>query len=204
MTHSLHRRGNAADLHDDFVMLIMAGPDRMRHKIVRERMDEICDILSDYEAGLANCGTLGGGPGLSIEELRKKNPWIIHAVFSSQEKLRSCLQELQARDLGISVAISGCNEDVGRICEELRLNSHTIHYSLGVHGKREKLPGENTLAIATMCGHAMVSSNLISDVIEKIAKGRMTHAEGAEKLSRMCDCGIFNKTKAERLLRQIG
>ncbi len=203
MTHSLHRHGNSADLQDDFVMLIMAGPDRMKHNIIKERMAEILDILTGYEASLANCGTLSGGSGRTIAELRERHPWIIHAVFSSQEKLLSCLQELQTRDLGISVAISGCNDDVARICDELHLTPHTVHYSLGVHGKHEKLPGEGVLAISTMCGHAMVSSNLIADVVGKIAKGRMTHAEGAEKLSRMCDCGIFNKHKAERLLRQI-
>ena len=204
MTHTLHRKSNPEGPQDDFVMLIMAGLDRMQHEIVRERMDEIWDILSHYEAGLANYGTIrGGGREKPIPELKQRTPWIIHAVFSSLERLQSCLRELQSRDLGISVAVSGCNEAVGKACDELGLSPHTVQYSLGIHGKCEKLPGEDTLAIATMCGHAMVSKNLIAHMIERIAAGKMTHAEGASKLSRMCDCGVFNKHKAERLLKQI-
>jgi hypothetical protein len=204
MTHTLHRNGDSADLRDDFVMLIMGGPDRMKHEGVRERMGEIWDILSRYQADLGNYGTLRGGGILKpIEDLKRQNPWMIHAVFSSREALRSCLRELEARDLGISVAISGCGEDIRTACAESGLTPHTIQHSLGVYGKREKLPDENTLAIATMCGHAMVSRNLIAHVVEGIAKGKMTHAEGAAKLTRMCDCGVFNRHKAERLLRQI-
>lgn len=128
---------------------------------------------------------------------------MIHAVFKDRESLKACLQELKDRDLGLSVAISGCLEDVLKTCTEADLSAHTVQYALGIHGKREKLPDKKVLDIATMCGHAMVSTNLISHLTEKISKGGMTYAKAAEMLSSMCDCGIFNPHKAERILRQM-
>lgn len=54
-----------------------------------------------------------------------------------------------------------------------------------------------------MCGRAMVSPNLLSHLIKKIDKGKKTHAEAALELSRQCECGIFNPSRAERLLREM-
>jgi hypothetical protein len=205
MTHSLHRKGDQDELRDDFVMLVMAGRDRMAKETVRQRMTEVWNILSRYEAELSNFGTLNGGGRhrKPIAEFRSINPWIIHAIFSNRDQLAACLAELKKRDLGISVAVSGCCEDVMKAATNIDLTPHTIHYSLGIHGKVEKLPSEQVLAITTMCGHAMVSGNLVADLVTRIDKGKMTHAAAAQKLCDLCDCGIFNKHKAERLLREM-
>ncbi len=204
MTHSLHRLGSREELRDDFVLLIMAGPDRMKDAVVAERMREVWDILSQYESDLANFGTLrGGGHRKTIQVLKEKDPWIIHAVFSSRQKLESCLRELQCRDLGISVTISGCSDDVLETCADLGLTPHTVQHSLGIHGRRDRLPAEDVLSLSTMCGHAMVSPNLIAHIVQSVSDGAMSHAEAAEELSKMCDCGIFNKHRAERLLKMM-
>ncbi len=205
MTHSLHRKGDKGELRDDFVMLIMAGRDRMATEMVRQRMAAVWDILSRYEAGLANFGTLNGGGRhrKQIAEFKRINPWIIHAVFSDRDQLAACLSELQKQDLGISVSVSGCCEDLAKAASAVGLRPHTVHYSLGIHGKVEKLPSEPVLAITTMCGHAMISSSLVADLVTRIGKGKMTHEAAAEKLCDLCDCGIFNKHKAERLLREM-
>jgi hypothetical protein len=92
---------------------------------------------------------------------------------------------------------------VQALCAELALSRHTVQYSLGIHGNRERLPDEDVLEIATMCGHAMVSTNLIVHVLERIGLGKMTHSEAAALLSGMCDCGVFNPHRAERLLREM-
>lgn len=65
------------------------------------------------------------------------------------------------------------------------------------------LPDEKILDITTMCGHAMVSSNLLAHLMKRIEAGKMSHAEAALEISRQCECGIFNPVRAERLLRQI-
>lgn len=205
MTHSLHRKGDQGEPRDDFVMLAMAGRDRMTNETVRQRMAEVWDLLSQYEAELANFGTLNGGGRhrKPIAEFITINPWIIHAVFSNRDQLASSLAELKKRDLGISVAVSGFCEDVKKVATDIGLIPHTVQYSLGIHGNVEKLPSEPVLAITTMCGHAMVSRNLVADLVTRIGKGKMTHAAAAQKLCGLCDCGIFNRHKAERLLRKM-
>jgi hypothetical protein len=60
-----------------------------------------------------------------------------------------------------------------------------------------------TLEIHTMCGHAMVAYHLIDHMVKEIHRGKMTCKAAAKKLSRMCDCGIFNTYRAEKLLRKM-
>jgi hypothetical protein len=49
----------------------------------------------------------------------------------------------------------------------------------------------------------MVSYNLIDHMVKEIRRGKMTCKAAAKKLSRMCDCGIFNTYRAEKLLRKM-
>jgi hypothetical protein len=74
---------------------------------------------------------------------------------------------------------------------------------LGVHGNTGKLPEESVLEIHTMCGHAVVSFNLILHMVREIRAGKITCKEAAKKLSRMCDCGLFNPYRAEKILRKM-
>lgn len=205
MTHSLHRKGEAEDLSDDYVMIVMAGRDRIKNEAVRERMRAVWDVLTRHEASLANYGTIRGGGRhrKPMETYRGSDAMMVHAVFKAKEPLQACLRELKERDLGISVAVSGCDERVREACAEIGLAPHTVQHSLGVLGRTEKLPDEHVLEVATMCGHAMVSPRLVAHVVDRIDKGKMTYEEGAARLSTMCDCGVFNPHRAERLLREM-
>jgi hypothetical protein len=88
------------------------------------------------------------------------------------------------------VSVSGHFDEVKGACQEIGLVPHTVQYSLGIAGKRELLPDENVLEITTMCGHAMVSPNLLLHPITKIDAVKLTYAEAALELSRQCECGI--------------
>ena len=186
-------------------MLVMPGMNRMKLEPVRERMRAIWDVLSGYEAELANFGTLRGSGRhrKTIDELKTGPLMMIHAVFKDRETLQSCLNEIKEKDFGISVSVSGLYEDVKASCSEMGLSPHTVQYSFGISGKTDKLPEDNVLDISTMCGHAMVSPHLISHLIGKIDKGKMTHAEAAEELTAMCVCGLFNPYRAENLLKKM-
>lgn len=205
MTHSLHRHGNAGSLHDDYVMLILTGVDRMKDPDVKGKMREAWDILSSFGSELANFGSIRGGGRhkKTIRDFKQEDKFMIHAVFKDKETMKACLEEIKKKNLGLSVAVSGLFDEVKKICGEVGLTPHTVQYSLGFAGKRELLPPEGILDIATMCGHAMVSPNLIAHLIEKIDRKKLTHAEAALELSRQCECGIFNPARAERLLRQM-
>jgi hypothetical protein len=205
MTHSLHRHGNIGSLQDDYVMLILTPFDRMNDPAVKARMREIWDLLASYESDLANFGSIRGGGRhqKSLKDFKEEDRFMIHAVFKDRQTMKACLEEIKKRNVGLSVTVSGLFEEVKKTCHEIGLAPHTVQYSLGISGKTDLLPEERVLEISTMCGHAMVSPNLIVHLIEKIEKGKLTCAEAALELSRQCECGIFNPARAERLLKAM-
>ena len=102
------------------------------------------------------------------------------------------------------MVISGLYDEAESICSELGIAPpHTVEHSLGTHGRTDKLPDENTLEIVTMCGHAMVSPNLVPHLLGEIEAGKKTFEEAADILSERCDCGIFNPYRAVKILRKM-
>jgi hypothetical protein len=206
VTHSLHRRGAVEDLQEDFVMLFLLS--RIKPQGTFETMRQIWEVLSHYEHHLVNFGTPNpnrdGGELHNLEQLKTTiDSRMIMAVFKDRETLTNCLKEIKARNFGISLVISGLYKEIGKTCAETGLSPHTVNLSLGIHGNTGRLPDENVLEIHTMCGHAMVSSKLILHLVEQIKKGRTTCEEAARELSRMCDCGIFNTCRAEKILQRM-
>ena len=206
MTHTLHRRGKTEDLKEDFVLLIRISRG-INQEGSEEKMQQIWEVISHYEKDLVNFGNhnpnWGEGELYEMEALKKASSRIIHVVFKDRDKLKACLKEIKERDFGISVVVSGLYEETKKICSEIGLAPHTVNNSLGVFGKTDRLPGEDVLEIHTMCGHAMVSSHLIQHMVKKIDAGDITCKDAAKKLTRMCDCGIFNTYRAEKLLSKI-
>lgn len=206
MTHTLHRRGRVEDLHEDYVLLIFTAKGFNREGS-EEKMRRIWQVISHYEKDLVNFGNHNPNRDADalydMEELTKARSRIAHAVFKDRDRLKACLKELKERDLGISVVVSGLYEETRKICDEAGLRPHTVNQSLGIHGDTGKLPEDTVLEIHTLCGHAMVSPNLIDHLVKEINAGTTTCEKAAMELSRMCDCGIFNTYRAEKLLRKM-
>ena len=51
-----------------------------------------------------------------------------------------------------------------------------------------------------MCGHGMVSHNLARKMMDWVREGRRTPQAAASYLARFCTCGIYNPTRAVRIL----
>ena len=51
-----------------------------------------------------------------------------------------------------------------------------------------------------MCGHGMVSFNLAKKMIDWVQEGRRTPHQACEYMARFCSCGIFNPSRARRIL----
>jgi len=206
MTHTLHRRGNEQDLHEDYILLIFTAKGINREGS-EEKMRRIWEVISRYETDLVNFGNHNPDRDADalydMAALKKAKSRIAHAVFKDRDKVRACLQELKEGDFGISVVLSGLYEDARSICSEIGISPHTVNQSLGIHGNTAKLPEETILEIHTMCGHALVSPHLIAHLIGEIRRGATTCEAAAKELSRMCDCGIFNTYRAEKLLRKL-
>ena len=206
MTHSLHRRGTSDSLGDDYVMLVLTGFDRAGDPDVKKEMREMWDILESRQEDLANFGTIRGGGRhrKTIADFRELGGFMIHAVFKERTGLEGVLAEIKKRRLSLSVTVSGLHKEAGETCRALGLQPHTVQYSLGVMGKTDLLPDEEILEVTTMCGHAMVSPHLLTQLLQKVRDGKLSHRDASIELSRQCECGIFNPDRAERLLRQMG
>jgi len=202
MTHTLHRKGEEAGLQEDYVMLVLFAKG-INEEGAEEKMSGIWDLFSKYQSDLTNFGNLVEGNSLEtdIEALKKSSNRMLHVVFKDRETLKACLRDMKERDFGLSVVVSGLYEEVEKICSEVGLSPHTVEHSLGIHGKTGRLPDEKVLEVTTMCGHAMVSPNLVDHMVKKIEGGQMSYEEGAKELCKPCKCGIFNPYRAEKLLR---
>ena len=55
----------------------------------------------------------------------------------------------------------------------------------------------------TMCGHGMVSFNLIRKMIEYVKLKRLTPKKAATIMAKCCECGAFNPVRAEMLLEKV-
>jgi hypothetical protein len=169
------------------------------------RLQKILELAARYP--IVNFGDIKNGSKFttSLEQILKSEldlP-LIHMVFTNKEDMTRYMQDLKEADLGISVVASGLFEEIFQCCKKAGLNPHTVNYSLGVHGRVDKLPDSEMLEITTMCGHALVAQNLVKKFIEDIRKGKETCEKAAEKLAKNCLCGIFNPKRAAELLRLV-
>jgi hypothetical protein len=99
--------------------------------------------------------------------------------------------------------ISGLIDRVREIASEIGLNPHTINLSLGIHGRTDRLPPPDIRQFTTMCGHGMVSPNLVRDVIRKVKTRKLSSWEGSVMLAAPCTCGIYNPHRSAELLNEL-
>lgn len=202
MTHSLHRRGSACSLKDDFVILVTPAVN-VNHIGSGPKLWKVLDIIT--EVGPNNIGSYETGTiytGATIEEIRESMPETprVRCCFDSKEKMLEVVRRIKDEDLGLSVVLSGLNEDILDMCQELDIKPHSVNYSLGVHGATELLPPEEVLELITMCGHGMISKDLVTKAIEEVKKGKKSPYDAAVMVGQPCVCGIFNVSRAEKLL----
>lgn len=206
MTHTLHRLGTDQEiLKEDFVLLTMPSKD-INHVGSGPKLRRFFELT--MEAGAIKIGDCRsgneyhqGGVDKMLENVEDRA--VVHAVFKDRDSLISALKKLKAADLGLSVVVSGLFNEVETACEAAELKPHTINQSLGRWGKTEKLPRTEVVEIHTMCGHGMVSVNLINKAVDRIQAGKITPEKAAENLFKPCMCGIFNPHRAAKLLKLL-
>ncbi len=110
---------------------------------------------------------------------------------------------MKEADLGIPINISGLLEEVSECCKKAGLERHSTEQSLGIFGRKDGLPPREMVELNSMCGHGMVSFNLIKKVADEVKVGRMTSEQGAYHLAKPCECGAFNPTRARQVLEAL-
>ncbi|HMM20677.1 MAG TPA: hypothetical protein PKA10_08040 [Selenomonadales bacterium] len=201
MTHSLHRSGDIESQKKDFNWF-MYQTKGINDVNIRDKALEF--IAAAEAVGSENWGDVKTGPitRYSSEAIKAKitDKSRIRGVFTKREQVRQFLTRIKERELGMSVVITGVLDEVLPACEEAGVIPHSINYSLGVWGKKDKLPDETTLSITTMCGHHMIPPKFVRHIMRQVEKGRMTPEDGAIQLANFCYCGIFNQVRCAEII----
>lgn len=202
MTHSLHRSGDLESQKKDFCWF-MYQTKGVNDVGIKPKALEF--IAAAEAAGSENWGDVKTGPKtrFSVAEIQEKisDKSRIRGVFTRKQQVVEFLRRIKEKDLGQSVVITGILPEVFAACEEAGVKPHSINYSLGVWGKKEKLPDETTLSITTMCGHHMIPPKFVNHIMKQVESGKMTPEQGAIRLSDFCYCGIFNQVRCADIIK---
>jgi hypothetical protein len=205
MTHTLHRVKGENGKTNDYVVLVMAarGINNQNSVEVFRKYIDLFSRFNPVNMGGIGCGNLALN---TVEELRENltaEAPMVHAVFKDRDTLIEVMKALKEADYGYSVVVSGLVDDVDCCAKNAGIQRHSVDLSLGIWGAIDKLPPEGIMEITTMCGHAMISANLVGKMVDDIRAGRTTPRKAAVKLAEPCACGIFNIDKAETLLKEL-
>lgn len=204
MTHSLHRQGTRESLERDFVMLSCSAKGYNNTWYAEKGKEFLRIVLKNNPV---NWGDMKTGNFLYIDPQeiidRVSNNTILETCFDSKENVLNTIKDLKEADLGISVVITGIHEIVDEIAREAGLKQvHTREWSLGIHGKTERLPDPYVMEFTTMCGHGMVGRDLVTKYFADVKKGRCTPREASVEMGKCCSCGNFNLTRSQELLEK--
>ncbi|MFQ6127080.1 MAG: hypothetical protein ACE5R6_21090 [Candidatus Heimdallarchaeota archaeon] len=208
MTHTHHRRGDKTSLEGDYVLLAMTARG-FNDQGTAPKLKRILEIFAKYNP--VNMGNMTAeqslcmARGACIEEIIRKtsSKGIIHAVYASKESAQYALKEIKEADLGISIVTTGIFEEVFHMADELGIKQpRTVNLSLDILGNTKRLPSEPVLEILTMCGHSLVSKQLIEQQLKRLRARKTTVQQAAAELAKQCVCGIFNPVRAEHLLEK--
>jgi hypothetical protein len=204
MTHTLHRRGSAESLADDFVVFAIAAQG-FNAEGAAKKFEKFFDIVKKYNPN--NFGDMRTGNSLVAGEdvIRKsfKDNSIVHAVFNDEDTVTKVLKELKEADLGLSIVVSGLVHKTDECCKKVGLEMHTVEKSLGIIGNTPRLPDESVLEVTTMCGHGMIAFNLVKKLADDVKKGRTSPNKAAKEIAKQCVCGVVNIPRVERLIKAM-
>lgn len=129
---------------------------------------------------------------------------ILHAVYTDIGAVRKTLMALKEADLGMPVVVSGLYDQVARAVRMVGLKPHTVNISLGVWGRTDLLPKDSeVIDTLTMCGHALISRNLVYKLARDVKRERISPEEAARVIARCCSCGAFNPVRAAELVEGL-
>jgi hypothetical protein len=220
VTNTLHRFGTAESFHDDYIVFAMACKGAFMHPDPLPGLKRFLQIALEYTPVNIGDARRGG----AIRPSKSMNPFAhwkrdntpdfqavidglidvttCAAVFDNLEAAEQFLKRIREEDLGLSVNISTSIDGADACCHFATIPRHSVGYSLGFEGKTEKMPNEQVTMLSTMCGHGMVSHSLAKKMIDFVKENRRTPEQAAAVLTRFCSCGVFNPTRAKRILEE--
>jgi hypothetical protein len=207
MTHTHYREGSVESLKNDFVFVI-TGAKGFNKTGCAPRLKEMTRLTTQFipvNMGCMEYGNLSRGiPVTSIIENIKDSD-LVQVVFDNKKDAIKALRALKEADLGISVVISGLNEEVKNIVKQAGIADypHTANITIGFMGKKSLTASDDIRQITTMCGHHMISAKIVEYLVEMIKTDRITPIMAAVQVSKQCTCGAFNTRRAATLFEEI-
>lgn len=216
MTNTLHRYGSGESFKDDYIVFAISARG-INDKGAVEKQRQFLELARKHDP--VNMGD--ASHGAVYHSSKRLNPLVhwyrnlardfetvikgvscpttVAAVFDNPDKVVAFVKELKTADLGLSINISGALDKVQECARRAGLERHSVEYSLGFLGQTDRLADRRTLELSTMCGHGMLSFNLVRKLMEWVKQGRRTPEQASATLARFCSCGVFNTTRACRL-----
>ena len=218
MTNTLHRFGKAKSFNDDYIIFAIPSKGKNDEGSIPKLKEflRICARHNPVNMGNGQEAIMSPEKGLSPGihwkrharlDLQKvidgvKKPGTVSAVFNNEKDATNCLREVREADFGISINVSTSVKNAKDIASQCGINRHSIEYALKVNDPHDHLPDSNIQLLSTMCGHGMVSFNLVKKMLEMVREGRRTPEEAASTLVRFCPCGVYNPERAKRILSE--
>jgi hypothetical protein len=220
MTNTLHRFGDAESFRDDFVVFAMCSKGRNDQDSL-PKLKRFLEIAVPFKPVNLGDAIHGGAlrPSKSMNPTSHWNrditpdfqavisgltgPTTVAAVFDNRVAAEDFVKAVKDAELGLSINISTSVDGAEQCCFAAGIPRHSVGYSLGFEGSTEKLPGSKVMMLSTMCGHGMVSHSLAKKLIDWVREGRRTPEQAAAYMTRFCSCGVFNPTRAARILEEV-
>jgi hypothetical protein len=217
MTNTLHRFGDADSFRDDYIVFAMCSKGKNDEDSVPKLRRFLEMALSFHPVNLGdarNGGALRPSKSMNPFSHWKRDikpdfravidgfnvPTTAAAVFDNRVAAEDLMKAVREADLGLSVNISTSIDGAEQCCHAAGIPRHSVGYSLGFEGKTDHLPNEDVLKLSTMCGHGMVASSLAKKMIDWVKEGRRTPEQASSYLARFCSCGVYNPSRAIRIL----
>jgi hypothetical protein len=217
MTNTLHRFGDAESFHDDFIVFAIPARGKNDKGSVPKLQQFLRMALPFKPVNLGDAshgGALRPCQNMDPTQHWKRDmtpdfqavidgvdtPTTCAAVFDNRLNAEEFVKAVSKADLGLCVNISTSVEGAEQCCLNAGFPRHSVGYSLGFQGKTEMLPSTQVMSLSTMCGHGMISHSLAKKMIDWVKEGRRTPEEAVTYMARFCSCGIYNPTRAKRIL----
>src|SRR5438067_1192056 len=219
MTNTLHRYGSAESYKDDYIVFAISARGINDNDAV-EKQRRFLEIARKHDP--VNMGDASHGavhrPSKKLNplvhwwrDMRRdfetvvngvSCPTTVAAVFDHPDKVVEFVKELKNADLGLSINISAALDKAQDCARRAGLERHSVEHSLGFFGETDRMADRQTLEIATMCGHGMLSFSFVRKLLEWVKQGRRSPEQASATLARFCSCGVFNPARACRLLEE--
>lgn len=217
MTNTLHRFGDAESFKDDYVIFAICSRG-MNDQDAVPKLKKFLELALKFNP--VNLGDARHGGALRpSKDMKPTSHWnrdmkpdfksvidgldvptTAAAVFNDKVSAQDFVKAVKEADLGLSINISTSIDGADECCHTAGLARHSVGYSLGFEGKTEKLPNTQVLSLSTMCGHGMVSHSMAKKMIDWVKEGRRTPEQASSYLARFCSCGVYNPSRAVRIL----